>query len=400
MVRLSQSQERARRRIMELGQRSLLPSTLGGELLETIASVVPADRLTLFGVDPGTLLINRVFASRSDIGHRATDWLRTTYLVSEPSLELSSFGLIHAGVLACVHRESMETSWGVPRWFYGSMSPERYRREYAALGSPAGGILRACFRANGLWVGTFDSVRFDPSSPFAPSDVAFMRTIVPMVGSAIAAALRREQVQTAVTAVMPLAAGVVLVAPDGPIRFQTPVAEEWMQLLRQCWWEPTDDNAGLPGSLWSAIAPLRARDGRQAVGVIRTRTPAGLVRIEATMGPDNATIAIVIGDSQPTTAPAIPHDWPLTEAERRVVTLLVLGQNNAEIARQLLVSGKTVESHLGHVYEKLGVGSRLEVVARYFQQTHLPFEQRSNAASTGTPITTNSPSLGRLLGRH
>jgi DNA-binding CsgD family transcriptional regulator len=48
----------------------------------------------------------------------------------------------------------------------------------------------------------------------------------------------------------------------------------------------------------------------------------------------------------------------LTPSERRVAELVSGGMTNREIAQTLFVTEKTVETHLGHVYDKLGVRSR------------------------------------------
>ena len=48
----------------------------------------------------------------------------------------------------------------------------------------------------------------------------------------------------------------------------------------------------------------------------------------------------------------------LTPSERRVAELAAAGKTNREIAQSLFVTQKTVETHLGHVYDKLGVRSR------------------------------------------
>ena len=56
--------------------------------------------------------------------------------------------------------------------------------------------------------------------------------------------------------------------------------------------------------------------------------------------------------------------WPaLTEAELRVVALAVRGHTNAEIAARLFLSRYTVETHLKHVFAKLGLRSRAELAA-------------------------------------
>jgi len=51
----------------------------------------------------------------------------------------------------------------------------------------------------------------------------------------------------------------------------------------------------------------------------------------------------------------------LTEAERRVVDLVVAGHTNAEVAAQLFMAERTVESHLTRAYRKLGVRSRTQL---------------------------------------
>jgi DNA-binding NarL/FixJ family response regulator len=50
----------------------------------------------------------------------------------------------------------------------------------------------------------------------------------------------------------------------------------------------------------------------------------------------------------------------LTNQERRVLALVARGWRNAKIARELVVSTRTVENHLYHVFDKLGVSSRTE----------------------------------------
>ena len=53
----------------------------------------------------------------------------------------------------------------------------------------------------------------------------------------------------------------------------------------------------------------------------------------------------------------------LTPSERRVATIAADGAMNREIAQSLFVTEKTVETHLGHAYAKLGVHSRRELKA-------------------------------------
>ncbi|TML70260.1 MAG: helix-turn-helix transcriptional regulator [Actinobacteria bacterium] len=54
----------------------------------------------------------------------------------------------------------------------------------------------------------------------------------------------------------------------------------------------------------------------------------------------------------------------LTESEERVARLAAAGLSNKEIAAQLVISVHTVEKHLSHAYQKLGVRSRSRLAAR------------------------------------
>jgi DNA-binding CsgD family transcriptional regulator len=53
----------------------------------------------------------------------------------------------------------------------------------------------------------------------------------------------------------------------------------------------------------------------------------------------------------------------LTPSERRIVDMAAAGMSNPQIAQALFVTTKTVESHLGRSYLKLGVKSRHELTS-------------------------------------
>jgi DNA-binding CsgD family transcriptional regulator len=54
----------------------------------------------------------------------------------------------------------------------------------------------------------------------------------------------------------------------------------------------------------------------------------------------------------------------LTPQEAAIAQLVRVGRSNREIAQQLFVSVNTVETHLRHIYGKLGIGRRWELIAR------------------------------------
>jgi DNA-binding CsgD family transcriptional regulator len=66
----------------------------------------------------------------------------------------------------------------------------------------------------------------------------------------------------------------------------------------------------------------------------------------------------------------------LTAAERRVAALVAEGRTNREVASALFLGERTIETHLSHVYAKLGVRSRAEL-ARVYRPDSEAAEQSS-----------------------
>jgi len=59
-------------------------------------------------------------------------------------------------------------------------------------------------------------------------------------------------------------------------------------------------------------------------------------------------------------------DWAkLTRTEREIARLAAVGLTNPAIASRMGVSSRTVQSHLAHVYTKLGIHSRIELSAQF-----------------------------------
>ena len=65
--------------------------------------------------------------------------------------------------------------------------------------------------------------------------------------------------------------------------------------------------------------------------------------------------------AEPDTAPALPG---LTPAEQAVARLVAAGRSNRQAAAELYISVKTVEFHLGHIFDKLGIRSRKDLITR------------------------------------
>ena len=115
----------------------------------------------------------------------------------------------------------------------------------------------------------------------------------------------------------------------------------------------------LPGTPLVALAP--AADGRAVRWAIDSGA-SGVVweeRLRDALGPTVLAVCagqlVFPGDARRQYQPP-----ELTMREKQVLSLVVMGLSNGEIARKLYVSESTVKSHLGTAFRKLGVRSRAE----------------------------------------
>jgi non-specific serine/threonine protein kinase len=53
----------------------------------------------------------------------------------------------------------------------------------------------------------------------------------------------------------------------------------------------------------------------------------------------------------------------LTRREQEVAALVARGLTNRQAAEQLMLATRTIETHLEHIFDKLGVQTRAEVAA-------------------------------------
>jgi DNA-binding CsgD family transcriptional regulator len=121
----------------------------------------------------------------------------------------------------------------------------------------------------------------------------------------------------------------------------------------------------------SGTARLRLRDhrGRWLVLHASALTSHG--------EPSAASVAVVIEPAKSSEiAPIIIEAYSLTTREREVVGALASGDTTSEIATRLFMSQHTVRDHIKAVFDKVGVSSRAELVAKLFAEH---YTQRAHA---------------------
>jgi len=110
-----------------------------------------------------------------------------------------------------------------------------------------------------------------------------------------------------------------------------------------------DDDPAFVHPAWSAGA---------AGYVLKEASRTELVRAIRTVGRGGRYLDPAIGGW----ALAGEHDAALSERELEVLRLLALGHTNGEIAQQMYVSPRTVETHRANLQSKLGVNGRPALV--------------------------------------
>jgi predicted ATPase/DNA-binding CsgD family transcriptional regulator len=121
---------------------------------------------------------------------------------------------------------------------------------------------------------------------------------------------------------------------------------------------------------WAAIpatpaSPLHARHDA-ALQTARATLPCAEYRAAfakgSAMDPAEA-VAFALGES-PRPEPASRRDRPrLTRREQDVAALVAQGTSNSQIAATLVISVRTVETHVQHIMDKLGCSTRAQIAA-------------------------------------
>ena len=211
--------------------------------------------------------------------------------------------------------------------------------------------------------------------PFEPRDASLLASLGPDLVEGLVRAILLTDPPTEVDETDDTVPGVVLLAPDGSIEMADAGARRWLAELTNGS-RPDDE----PPTLIAAVAH-RARTA--ATG--RSTGPAATARIRTASGRWLLAHGSVIGDGSDSRAavilepahahhlaPMIAGAYDLTSRERAVTELVARGLSTSEIAEQLHLSAYTVQDHLKSIFDKVGVRTRGELVARVFFDHYAP----------------------------
>lgn len=237
-----------------------------------------------------------------------------------------------------------------------SRSP-RYTKIYGTLG--IADELRAVFMAGSRCLATAVLVRAEADGPFTPQELADVRELVPVASTVLRRAMGR--IEYATTAEPPV---VIILDAGGEIASMSAGAERVIEDLRS----QSIDEPGLPAVVRAAAT--RARWSRSAASLATRvqRNDGQWLRLHVSpMEDDAGSVAVTIEQARPSDLVPIMLDaYALTQRETDIVVLLAQGLAAKEIATELLISAHTVRDHIKSIYEKAGVASRGELMARLF----------------------------------
>jgi DNA-binding CsgD family transcriptional regulator len=219
-------------------------------------------------------------------------------------------------------------------------------------------------------------------SPFDARDVALVSAVSGVVGSA----LRARAAVGGATAVLSTAPGLLVFDGDGMLTSANAEATRWLgeiygpgQEEGATWLEVLADPSAEDLGAAVPIIPLLARARAAAAGHadgearlrLRDRSGRWLVLHASCLSGragDGAEAVVVEPAKSADIAPIVIEAYGLSPRERDIVRCIARGSSTPEIAAELFLSAHTVRDYIKSVFEKLGVSSRGELVAKLFAE--------------------------------
>jgi DNA-binding CsgD family transcriptional regulator len=246
----------------------------------------------------------------------------------------------------------------------------RYRHILAPLG--LGDEMRVALVAGGLCWGVLCLHRSASARGFDATDVDFVGRVAPD----LARGLRRSVTlhPASPNGLTTNGPGIIILDPDLAILSLNPAAETFLADIVDADWPAHLD---LPVTIYAAAASRQAADQREEItprSVTRLRRRGGgwiTVHTSPLNGESRGQVAVVLdaADTRHMSSLMLTAHG-LTAAQSRVVALVLEGRSTPAIIRELHISANTLQEHLHAVFDKLGIGSRRELVAALSAGSH------------------------------
>jgi DNA-binding CsgD family transcriptional regulator len=368
---------RAQHAIARLCHAGLDSTRLRREVVEELRRVVPFDAWCFPTADPATLMIT------GNVGEGLPAEAAPRFFQIEYSLEdINKF--------ADLARRADPVA-GLSDTTGGDVSRSaRWREVFHPLGLEDD--LRAALSADGACWGYLALHRTGARGAFVPDELRLVSRVLAHLAEGLRTSLILDVAETDEIADGP---GLVLLSDELDVVASTAAADRWLADLHT---HEQPDIGPLPASVYAVTARLHALERSptldpQLTPRSRVRTAAGhwlvvhATRLTGANGPGR--IAVIIEPAQPAEiAPVILQAYDLSVREREVTQQVIRGLSTSEIAERLFISSNTVQDHLKAIFEKVGVSSRRELVARIWTQQYWPrIAARTKLAADGSFAT-------------
>jgi DNA-binding CsgD family transcriptional regulator len=361
--------------VAALGRRALPREQYFTEVAQRLRRVLDADAMCWHTLDPKTRL-----------------------LTSDAPYELIDAGVYNAETAPAAGARLIASEYFIPdvNTFAGLASrrvpvgilsqvtsghPERSSR-YRDLLEPSGipFELRAAFVARGRTWGAVHIARREDRGDFTADDAGVLAALTGVIADGIRASLRFDAARGGRDSTAP---GLVVLGPADEVELMTPPARELLAALHSL----SDDSMPTAVLSLAAFARSRPASSDRPPDVIAIPTASGWITLHASLpeGTAGGQVAIVLERTASPQATALRLEaYGVTPREREIAGLLAHGRTNPEIAESLVLSPYTVQDHIKSLFEKTGVSSRQELVARIFLDEYMPqLEQRAPLSSAG-----------------
>ncbi|MDR3412733.1 MAG: DNA-binding response regulator [Formivibrio sp.] len=154
-------------------------------------------------------------------------------------------------------------------------------------------------------------------------------------------------------------ATVAIAVASGKLTWRTPLAR---QLLDK-YFGPQDEMAPIRLLEWTRLADAARREGREIPALLQAEGDRRLLASFHDQTGDDEWLVVLREENDEAELDALIGAFRLTRREAEVLHWLSLGKTNRDIADILEMSPRTVNKHLEHVFEKLGVETRTAAAA-------------------------------------
>jgi DNA-binding CsgD family transcriptional regulator len=365
------------------------------EALQSVARAVPHVGACVAHLDPSTLLHTRSYRLGDLDGRDSHDreWAVLEFSSGDPTAMRAL--ALRGDPAVGMRRWNATESVGTPRVGDFLVPYFGYTDE-----------LRVVLRDGGRVWGGLSLFRCSPESPFDVDDLELMAALSPLFAVGLRGGLLTEAAAPESDARHDDAGpAVIVVDPAGRIRQISSGAERRLADLlpadpgrpagplpgghadpggpaegHACPGGPAGEDVRVRGSVAGVVAAARryAAGEQEHPARSRIRGPGGqwLVLHASTLAHRDGSagdVVVTIEEARPPEiVPLVVAAFDLTPRERDVTLLVLQGMDTREIAARLHLSSYTVQDHLKAVFDKAGVRSRRELIARVYFDQYVP----------------------------